>query len=91
MGEALAQVPHVLDAALEATQRAGLEPRLASIRGGTDGARLTEKGLPTPNVFTGGNDFHSLREWISVQDMAISAATVVELLRLLAEPGRTPS
>jgi tripeptide aminopeptidase len=91
MGEALAQVPHVLDAALEATRRAGLEPRLASIRGGTDGARLTEKGLPTPNVFTGGNDFHSVREWISVQDMAISAATVVELLRLLAEPGRTPS
>ena len=43
-------------------------------------------GLPTPNIFTGGNEFHSVREWISVQDMAISAATVVELLKLLAEP-----
>ncbi len=42
-------------------------------------------GLPTPNIFTGGNEYHSVREWISAQDMAISAATVVELLRYLAE------
>ena len=86
MREALDRVPHVVEAALEATRRVGLESSLASIRGGTDGSRLTEMGLPTPNVFAGGNDFHSVREWISVQDMAISAATVVELLRLLAEP-----
>ncbi len=86
MREALDGVPRVVDAALEAARRVGLEPKLASIRGGTDGSRLTEKGLPTPNIFTGGNEFHSVREWISVQDMAISAATVVELLKLLAEP-----
>ena len=85
MREALDQVPHVVEAAMEATRRAGLEPRLDSIRGGTDGSRLTELGLPTPNIFTGGNDYHSEREWISVQDMAISAATVIELLRVLAE------
>jgi tripeptide aminopeptidase len=85
MREALDKVPHVVEAALEATRRAGLEPRLESIRGGTDGSRLTELGLPTPNIFTGGNDYHSEREWISVQDMAISAATVIELLRVLAE------
>ncbi len=85
MREALDAVPHVVEAAMEATRRAGLEPRLDSIRGGTDGSRLTELGLPTPNIFTGGNDYHSEREWISVQDMAISAATVIELLRLLAE------
>ncbi len=84
MREALDGVPHVVEAAMEATRRAGLEPRLESIRGGTDGSRLTELGLPTPNIFTGGNDFHSEREWISVQDMAISAATVIELLRVLA-------
>ena len=89
MREALDRVPGVVDAALEATRRVGLEPRLESIRGGTDGARLTERGLPTPNVFAGGNDFHSLREWISVDDLAISAATIVELLRVWAEPGRT--
>jgi tripeptide aminopeptidase len=85
MREALDSVPHVVEAAMEATRRAGLEPKLASIRGGTDGSRLTEMGLPTPNVFTGGNEFHSVREWVSVQDMAISAATIVELLKLLAE------
>jgi tripeptide aminopeptidase len=85
MGEALDRVPHVLEAALEAGRRVGLEPELASIRGGTDGSRLTEMGLPTPNLYTGGNEYHSVHEWISVQDMAISAATVVELLRVLAE------
>ena len=85
MREALDRVPHVVEAALEATRRAGLEPKLESIRGGTDGSRLTEMGLPTPNIFTGGNEFHSVREWVTVEDMAISAATVVELLKLLAE------
>jgi tripeptide aminopeptidase len=86
MGEALDRVPHVLDAALEAARRAGIEPVRSSIRGGTDGSRLTELGLPTPNLFTGGNEFHSVREWISVQDLAVSAATAVELLRVWAEP-----
>jgi tripeptide aminopeptidase len=83
--EALDRVPHVVEAALEATRRAGLEPKLESIRGGTDGSRLTEMGLPTPNIFAGGNQFHSVREWVTAQDLAISAATVVELLKLLAE------
>jgi tripeptide aminopeptidase len=82
----LDEVPHVVEAALEATRRAGLEPQVASIRGGTDGSRLTEMGLPTPNLYTGGNEYHSVREWISVQDMAVSAATIVELVKLWAEP-----
>ena len=86
MREDLDKVPHVIEAALEATRRVGLEPELSSIRGGTDGSRLTEMGLPTPNIFTGGNEYHSVREWISVQDMALSAATVVELLKVWAEP-----
>jgi tripeptide aminopeptidase len=86
MRETLDGFPYVVEAALEATRRAGLEPSLHSIRGGTDGSRLTEMGLPTPNVFTGGNEYHSAREWISVQDMAVSAATIVELLKLWAEP-----
>jgi tripeptide aminopeptidase len=86
MREALDQAPHVVEAALEAARRVGLEPTLHSIRGGTDGSRLTELGLPTPNIYTGGNEYHSVREWISVQDMAVSAATVVELLKLWAEP-----
>jgi tripeptide aminopeptidase len=86
MREALDGVPQVVEAALEAMRRVGLEPRLAAIRGGTDGSRLTEMGLPTPNVFAGGNEFHSVREWISVQDLALAAATVVELVRVWAEP-----
>jgi len=86
MKEKLDERPEVIEAALEAARRAGLEPKITSIRGGTDGSRLTEMGLPTPNLFAGGNEFHSVREWVSVQDLALSAATAVELLKLLAEP-----
>jgi tripeptide aminopeptidase len=87
MRDTLEHHPRIVEAAEEAARRVGLEPTRGSIRGGTDGSRLTEMGLPTPNVYTGGNEYHSLREWISVQDMAISAATVVELVRVWAEPG----
>ena len=69
----------------EAIRRAGVEPVRSIIRGGTDGARLTEKGLPTPNLFTGGQKYHSRREWASVQDMAAAAAMVVELVRVWGE------
>jgi len=72
--------------ALEAIRRAGVEPRLAITRGGTDGAVLSAQGLPTPNLFTGGQEYHSVREWASVQDMAAAAATIVELAGVWAEP-----
>jgi tripeptide aminopeptidase len=78
--------PEIVAAAETAIRRAGVEPVHSIIRGGTDGARLTERGLPTPNLFTGGQDYHSLREWASVQDMAAAAATAVELIRLWGEP-----
>jgi tripeptide aminopeptidase len=86
MKEFLEERPRVLDAADEATRRVGLEPERGSIRGGTDGAVLSARGLPTPNLFTGGQEYHSVREWISVQDMALSTAMVVELVKLWAEP-----
>jgi len=79
------QHPRVVAAAEEAIRRAGIEPVRSLIRGGTDGARLSEKGLPTPNIFTGGQNYHSTREWASVQDMAAAAATVVELVRVWGE------
>jgi tripeptide aminopeptidase len=85
MKEFLEARPRILEAADEATRRLGLEPARGSIRGGTDGAVLSARGLPTPNLFTGGQEYHSVREWISVQDMATSAALVVELARLWAE------
>ena len=90
MRDTLEQHPRVVEAAEEAARRVGLEPTRGSIRGGTDGSRLTEMGLPTPNVYTGGNEYHSVREWISVQDMATSAATVVELVRVWADPAWRP-
>jgi tripeptide aminopeptidase len=77
--------PEVVAAAEEAIRRAGVEPKRTIIRGGTDGARLSERGLPTPNLFTGGQDYHSVREWASVHDMAAAAATVVELVQVYAE------
>jgi tripeptide aminopeptidase len=78
--------PRVVDAALEAIRRAGVEPKLAITRGGTDGAVLSSQGLPTPNLFTGGQEYHSVREWASVQDMAAAAATIVELLGVWSDP-----
>jgi tripeptide aminopeptidase len=75
----LEQVPEVLAVAEEAIRAEGIEPKRVPIRGGTDGSMLSERGLPTPNLFTGGHEFHSVREWVSVQDMAAAAATVVHL------------
>jgi tripeptide aminopeptidase len=77
--------PQLLEAAREAVRRAGLEPRSALIRGGTDGSVLTEKGLPTPNLFTGGHAAHSEREWICVQDIGAAAATIVHLAQVWTE------
>lgn len=78
--------PRVVEAALEATRRAGVEPVLALTRGGTDGAVLSAAGLPTPNLFTGGQEYHSVREWASVQDMAAAAAMAVHLAAVWSEP-----
>jgi tripeptide aminopeptidase len=71
--------PEVVQLAERAIRAEGIEPRRTPIRGGTDGSRLSEMGLPTPNIFTGGNEYHSRREWASVQDMAAAAATIVRL------------
>jgi tripeptide aminopeptidase len=71
--------PEVVAAAERAIAAEGLTPRRTVIRGGTDGSRLSAMGLPTPNIFTGGHEFHSVREWASLQDMAAAAATIVRL------------
>ncbi|CAN5244968.1 peptidase T [soil metagenome] len=86
MKEFLDADPSVTEAADEAARRVGLEPWREPIRGGTDGAMLSARGLLTPNVYTGAHQFHSVLEWASVQDMAASAATIVELVKLWAEP-----
>jgi tripeptide aminopeptidase len=83
----LAEVPHVTDAAEVAIRAEGIEPIRRPIRGGTDGSRLSEMGLPTPNIFTGGHEYHSVREWASVQDMAAAAAVVVRLAEVWSRNG----
>jgi tripeptide aminopeptidase len=81
----LAKVPDVVEAAEEAIRGEGIEPLRTPIRGGTDGSRLSAMGLPTPNLFTGGHEYHSTREWASVQDMAAASATVIRLAEVWAE------
>jgi tripeptide aminopeptidase len=71
--------PEMVVTAERAIRAEGLEVRREPIRGGTDGALLSAMGLPTPNLFTGGHEYHSVREWASAQDMASAAATIVRL------------
>ena len=73
--------PRAISVAVEAARDLGFEPRLEAVRGGTDGARLSEKGLPCPNVFTGGHDFHSRFEWNTAQNLERSLAYTHALVR----------
>ena len=85
MRDVLEKYPAVTKHAEEAVRRAGLEVRTKSIRGGTDGSRLSFMGLPTPNLFAGEHNFHSRLEWVSVQDMEKAADVIVHLCRIWAE------
>src|SRR5262249_61346306 len=78
----LDQHPQVMAHALEAIRRAGLTPRRSSIRGGTDGSRLSFMGLPCPNIFAGEHAFHSRLEWVSVQDLQKALPTILPLSTL---------
>ena len=87
MRDHLAPFPEVVANAEEALRREGLEPVKTPIRGGTDGSQLSAKGLPTPNIFTGGHEYHSVREWASVQEMAAAAAVLIHLAGVWTEAG----
>ena len=87
MKEVLARYPQVADYAEEAIRRTGLTPQRSSIRGGTDGSRLSFLGLPCPNVFAGEHAFHSKQEWVSVQDMEKAVEMLVHLAAIWAERG----
>ena len=80
--------PQVVKYAMEAVKKSGLKPRKGLVRGGTDGARLSYMGLPTPNIFTGGHNFHSKKEWISVQDMQKAVETIIHLVQIWAEKSK---
>ncbi len=79
--------PEITARAEQAIRAEGIEPVRTPIRGGTDGSRLSEMGLPTPNLFTGAHEFHSPREWLSVQDHAAATATIVRLAEVWASSG----
>ena len=93
MREGISREPRVTAALEEATRRAGLKPHWVPIRGGTDGSRLTAMGVPTPNVFGGGQNFHGLTEWLSVEGLNKSLETVLHLVEVwveLATPDSSP-
>lgn len=85
MKQVIDRHPHIVDYAIEAIGRAGLTPLKTSIRGGTDGARLSAMGLPCPNIFAGEHAFHSRLEWVSVQDMEAAVRTIVHLVMIWEE------
>lgn len=88
MLETLEKTPEVLDTLWEAVSRSGIEPFWKPIRGGTDGSRLTEMGLPTPNIFTGGQNFHSKTEWLSINFLNKSIETLINLTQVWVEKSR---
>jgi tripeptide aminopeptidase len=88
MREGVEKDPRVIDYMWEATKRAGFTPKWVPIRGGTDGSKLTTMGLPCPNIFTGGQNYHSKTEWASLWGMEKSVETVVHLVQIWAEKAR---
>src|SRR5262249_19237949 len=82
MADGLAPEPRALAFAEEAMRRAGIEPRRTIVRGGTDGSRLTELGLPTPNLSTGEHNLHSPLEWTSLEEMGAAVRVLVELAQV---------
>lgn len=82
MKEVLVNHPKVVEYALEAIRRSGMKPEQRSVRGGTDGSRLSFMGLPCPNIFAGEHAFHSKLEWVSVQDMEKATEVIINLVKI---------
>ena len=85
MADGLTREPRAVEYARRASERLGRTPRLTIIRGGTDGARFTELGLPTPNLSTGQHHFHSPLEWTCLEEMELAARMLIELVQVWAE------
>lgn len=75
----------VVDIAYEAMKNLGIEPMIKPIRGGTDGSQLSFMGLPTPNIFTGGENFHGRYEYISVDNMVKAVHVIIEIVKLFEQ------
>lgn len=85
MREGLEKVPFVKNVLIDAFKECGVEPVMTPIRGGTDGSRLTEMGIPTPNIFTGSHNYHSASEWVSLTQMVKAADIVINLSTLISK------
>jgi tripeptide aminopeptidase len=85
MKEVLKNYPQLTDYAMEAATRAGLMPKITAIRGGTDGSNLTFRGLPCPDLFTGGHNFHGKLEFNSRRGLEKSTETLVNFVQIWAE------
>lgn len=85
MREKIEPVMHIIDVAVKAMENAGVTPKVQPIRGGTDGAQLSFKGLPCPNIFAGGLNFHGRYEFVPIPSMEKATQVIVEIARLVAE------
>lgn len=85
MKQVLDKHPQVEEFALEALSRIGIAPIQSAIRGGTDGSRLSYMGLPTPNLFAGGHNFHGFQEYVAIQDMEVAVKNIVTLAKVWEE------
>ena len=85
MREKIEPVMHIIDLAFEAMKQVGVTPDVKPIRGGTDGARLSFEGLPCPNIFAGGHNFHGRFEYVPVQSMEKAMLVVVKIIENLAK------
>ena len=85
MKEGLDKVPFVKEVLINAYKECGVEPVMTPIRGGTDGSRLTEMGIPTPNIFTGAHNYHSASEWVSLKQMLKATEIIIELSSMITK------
>ncbi|MDE5552830.1 MAG: M20/M25/M40 family metallo-hydrolase, partial [Muribaculaceae bacterium] len=85
MREKIEPVMHIISLAEEAMREAGIEPHVQPIRGGTDGAQLSFKGLPCPNIFAGGENFHGRYEYVPIPSMEKACQVIINIARKLAE------
>ena len=85
MKEKIVPVKHIVDLAEKAMEMAGVEPLISPVRGGTDGARLSYMGLPTPNIFTGGHNYHGKYEYVAVESMEKAVEVILNIVKLFSE------
>ena len=85
MREKIEPVMHIIDTAFQAMELAGVKPKVKAIRGGTDGAQLSFKSLPCPNIFAGGLNFHGRYEFVPIQSMEKAMTVIVKIAELIAK------